>query len=267
MIRILAVAAVSAAMLAAVPAFAQAPMTNQGVIDLVKAKMNNDTVLAAIRGSKPGFDTSSTGIIQLSKAGVPEPIIQEMIRVNTSGAASAQVGPIGGALPAGFNPEQVVLVDGGVAKQMQYLTPQIRTAARALGFGGVAQYASLQGTAAALRTSASPSFQVAVPNNAQVSSYVTLANFEVRKNGTREVLVGGGYISYSSGITKDRVVATTSEKAADQSKAPANFTVYDVKPVNPLKKGEYAFVVYSSAVRSVGYFATGMDSYFDFGVD
>lgn len=266
MIRIFAAAAIATALLAA-PAAAQASMTNQGVIDLVKAKMNNDTVLAAIRGSKPAFDTSSTGIISLSKAGVPEPIIQEMIRINTSGSSSASVAPVSGALPAGFNPEQVVVVDNGVAKPMQYLTPQIRTAARALGFGGVAQYASLQGTKATLRTSNKPTFQVAVPNNAQVESYVTLANFEVRKNGTREVLIGGGYISYSSGITKDRVVPITSTKAADQSKAPANFTVYDVTPVNPLKSGEYAFVVYSSAVRSVGYFATGLDSYFDFGVD
>jgi hypothetical protein len=40
-----------------------------------------------------------------------------------------------------------------------------------------------------------------------------------------------------------------------------------VKLVNPLPPGEYAMVLYNSQVRAVGYFASGLDSYFDFGVD
>jgi len=91
---------------------------------------------------------------------------------------------------------------------MKYLNPQTRTAARGLGFGGMASYAVLRGPAAALRTKTStPSFLVAAPNQAQPESYFMLASFAVRRNNSREVLIGGGYMSYSSGVHPDRIVA------------------------------------------------------------
>ena len=74
-------------------------------------------------------------------------------------------------------------------------------------------------------------------------------------------------MSYSTGIHHDRVVATTSSPAPDQSGAPQGFTVYRVVVVNPLGPGEYALVLYNSQVRVAGFFASGLDSYFDFGVD
>jgi hypothetical protein len=245
------------------PAVAQAPMTNQSVIDLAKAKMSDDIILAAIRGSKPSFDLSANGLIALKNAGVSDAVLQEMLRVNSGGVAA----PAGAAAAGGLNPEEVVLIDGGAEQGMKYLSPQLRAAARALGFGGMAQYAVLAGEAARLRTSKTPKFRIAVPNNAQPESYFTLASFAVRNNGSREVQVGGGYISYSTGINRDRVMPVSYEQAADQSKAPANFTIYEVTPDKALDKGEYAVVLYSSQIRSTGYFLSGLDSYFDFGVD
>ena len=247
------------------PAVAQAPMTNQSVIDLAKAKMSDDIILDAIRGSKPGFDLSANGLIALKNAGVSDAVLQEMLRVNSGGAAAPAAG--GAAVAGGLNPEEVVLIDGGAEQGMKYLSPQLRAAARALGFGGMAQYAVLAGEAARLRTSKTPKFRIAVPNNAQPESYFTLASFAVRNNGSREVQVGGVYISYSTGINRDRVVPVSYEQAADQSKAPANFTIFEVTTDKALDKGEYAVVLYSSQIRSTGYFLSGLDSYFDFGVD
>lgn len=259
MFRKIYAAAISAALLAAT-ATAQT-MTNQTVVDLAKAKMSDDVIISAVNGGAPGFDTSAKGLITLKNAGVSDRVIQAVIARSSGG------GSTGGAVTNGVNPEEVIVIDNDVARPMQYLTPQIRTAARALGFGGVAQYASLRSISATLRVSSQPTFQIAVPNNAQPESYFTLANFATRNNGTREVMIGGGYLSYSSGIHKDRVVATTSQKAPDQSKAPVNFTIYEIKPVSQLPRGEYAVVLYSSQVRSAGYFMSGLDSYFDFGVD
>ena len=100
---------------------------------------------------------------------------------------------------------------------MRYLTPQMRNAIRGLGWGGMAQYAVLRGASASLRLkSRQPEFLLAVPNNAQAESYYTVVSLAVRKNNSREIMVGGGYMGYSTGVATDRIVATASEKLSDQ---------------------------------------------------
>ncbi len=108
---------------------------------------------------------------------------------------------------------------------------------------------------------------MAVPINAQAQSYVTLVNLAVRRNRTREVMIGGGFMSYSSGINKDRVVAMTDAFVQDQSRAPQGFELHEIRPAAPLAPGEYAVVLYNSEVKMTGWFVSGRDSYFDFGVD
>lgn len=253
-------------------------MTNSDVIALVKAKMSADSIVMAVNNATPAFDTSTKGLLALNKAGVPDAVIQAILATGGSapsahaGSGHGSAGKSSGnaaALNDLSNPENVVLVDGTKQSALHYLVPQTRTAARALGFGGMATYAVLMGDKAMLRlTNTQPSFLIAVPNNSQPQSYFTLANFAVRRNASREVLIGGGaYMSYSTGVAKDRVVATTYEKYGNQAHAPKNYTIYKVSVVAPMAKGEYAMILYNSQVRVSGFFASGSDSYFDFGID
>lgn len=176
--------------------------------------------------------------------------------------------PPPGSGAAGQSPEDVILIQDSERSTMRYLTPTMRTAARALGFGGVGTYAVLRGPRAKLRLKTrTPSFVVAVPRNAQPDSYMTLASFAVRRNGTREVIVGGGYMSYSTGIHQDRIVETAGELLENQTGAPKGFSLFRVTPTQPLPKGKYAVVTYNSQVPVMGWFTAGMDSYYDFGVD
>jgi hypothetical protein len=229
--------------------------------------MSESTILTVIRSGRANFNTSSSELIRLRQAGVSDTIIGAMVEANAAGAPASS-GRAAGAYRGAFNPEEPILIDAGQRIPMRYLTPQMRMAARAFGFGGVGQYAALPGSAAALRLhSRQPEFIVAVPSNAQAESYYTLANFAVRRNGSREVIVGGGYMSYSSGINRDRVVATTASRQPDQAGAPPGYTIYRITVVNPLAPGEYAMVLYNSQVHVAGFFMGGADSYFDFGVD
>ena len=250
-------------------------MTNKDVIALVQAKIAQDSILMAIDSSKTDFDTSPTALIELNKAGVPDTIVQAMMRAGApkpsigSGPAPLPAAAGRAAGPAGaFNPEEVLLFDGSQRIAMHYITPETRTAARALGFGGVGAYAVLRGVTAVQKvTSRQPTFIIAVPNNAQPQSYFSLAIFEVRKNGSREVSIGGGYMSYSSGIPKERLIETTAERHNEQAHAPAGFTLYRITPVAPLKDGEYAMIIHSAQVHVAGFFGTGAaDSFFDFSI-
>jgi hypothetical protein len=246
------------------------PMTNQDVINMLRAKLPENTILMAVRAAKPEFDTSADGLIKLKTAGVSQGVIEAIIAVQSGGGSGTSVsGSAGPAAATGsWNPEEVILLDGGGRTPMRYLTPQMRNAIRGLGWGGMAQYAVLRGASASLRLkSRQPEFLLAVPNNAQAESYYTVVLLAVRKNNSREIMVGGGYMGYSTGVATDRIIATASEKLSDQSAAPANFVIYRIKTSQPMPPGEYAFVLYNSQVKVIGYFATGLDSYYDFGVD
>jgi hypothetical protein len=208
----------------------------------------------------------------MQKAGVPSNVIEAVIAAQSGGGPGyTTTAPTSGTHPTamgGWNPEEVILIDGGERIPMRYLTPQMRSALRALGYGGMAQYAVLRGSQASLRLKSNqPEFLLAVPSNAQPDSYFTLVSLAVRKNNSREIMVGGGYMSYSSGVATDRVIATVSERLADQSAAPKGFITYRIRVTSPLPPGEYAVVLYNSQIRTVGFFASGLDSYFDFGVD
>lgn len=68
------------AILFAVPLFAAgAPMTNDDVIKMVKGGLGDATVLQAIEGAEPGFDTSPDGLVKLKQGGVSEAVIQRIL--------------------------------------------------------------------------------------------------------------------------------------------------------------------------------------------
>jgi len=269
----------AAALLAALSATSMfaAAMTNADVIKLVQANLDEKIILTAIENSEPKYDTSATGLIELSGAKVPQAIISAVIKKSAAPAPSAPPPPPPASAPAPaaapaaetMAPSEIYMIDGDKTVHMRYLTPQVRAAARALGFGGMASYAVLRNRAAALRTqNRQPYFLVSVPDQAQPDSYLTVASFAVRPNNSREVMIGGGYMSYSTGIHPDRVMPTTSEKAADQSHAQKGFTIYKITP-RRLVPGEYAVILYTGEVQSMvgAWFSGGGNSYFDFGVD
>lgn len=246
---------------------AEAPMTNADVLKMVEAKLPENTIVIAIQGATANFDVGPTSLIALNQSGVPQAVIEAMLQ-KSNGAPSASSGSQGPGNADTLNPEEILLVQGGETTRMRYMPATLRTASRAMGFGGFATYSVLNGPRANLRLSErQPTFVIAVPGNAQPDSYLTLASFAVRRNDTREVMVGGGYMTYSTGINRDRVIKTVSTAATDQSRAPNGFTIFEVRPEQPLAPGEYALVTYNSQVRVAGFFAAGADSYFDFGVD
>lgn len=261
------------ALLGASAAATAATMTNADVIKLLEAQMPDSVILQSIASSTTKFDTSANALIALKNKGASAAVLNAVISPKSLTAApAAGAAPAGRAAPVAasnaINPEEAIVVQNGQETSMQYIVAQMRTAARALGFGGMASYATLTGTRAARRLpSEGFEFIVSVPKNAQVAGYVTIASFAIRNNGTREVSTGGGYMSYSSGINKDRVVPISSEQLADQSRAREGFVLYKVKPERALPVGEYALIFYTAEVRVAGFFAQAANSFYDFGVD
>jgi hypothetical protein len=73
-------------------ASATAALTNDDVVRMVGAGLGDDTVIAKIRGSKTGFDTSAEALIDLKKAGLSDAVIRAMINPQASPAPGGLVG-------------------------------------------------------------------------------------------------------------------------------------------------------------------------------
>ena len=80
---------------------AQKPLTNAGVIKMVKAKLSESVVVATIQSSPANFDISPDGLIALQKAGVTQnemdAIVAAQKAANGSGAAAAPANADAGA--------------------------------------------------------------------------------------------------------------------------------------------------------------------------
>jgi hypothetical protein len=57
-----------------------APLTNDDIVKMVKAGLPGGTVIATIRSSPSGFDTSPAALQELKSAGVPDSVIEEMVK-------------------------------------------------------------------------------------------------------------------------------------------------------------------------------------------
>jgi HEAT repeat protein len=72
-------AAVVLAALLVCPAALAETLTNDDIIDLVKNKLGEKLIIKKIKTSKCRFDVSAKKLVELKKAGVPEPIIELMV--------------------------------------------------------------------------------------------------------------------------------------------------------------------------------------------
>src|SRR2546427_282308 len=72
--------------------FAQEVLTNQSVVEMVKAGLSERVIVAKIRTSPTNFDVRTDALIALKKNGVPEKVIEAILSPSAP-AASAESSP------------------------------------------------------------------------------------------------------------------------------------------------------------------------------
>ena len=267
------------------------PLTNGDVVKMIKADLPESTIIIAIQNSPSAFDATPDALIELKGAGVSSKVIEAMLapRPPTNPAPAALPTPSaanGGHSPAAQMPpmvppglasmwgtkqtrieaDRVFLLDGEKRVEMKFTKPSTRSRV----IYARQTFAVLGGTASRSRTvNRSPAFEMIFPNNVEPTSVVALANLGVRSNGTREILISSGWISMTEGLPADRNVKLTYEQKADQSEAPEGYEIYKVRADQPLKPGEYAFMVSKPSAGEFGPFGgAGHNFYFyELGVD
>jgi len=69
-----------------------APMTNEDVVKMVQGGLSDATVMQAVDGAEPGFDTSPDGLVKLKQGGVSDAVIQRIL-ARKSGASAVAAPP------------------------------------------------------------------------------------------------------------------------------------------------------------------------------
>jgi predicted Ser/Thr protein kinase len=72
---------------------ADAILTNNGVLEMVEAKVSTPVIISQIQSSKTKFDLSTVEIIRLTKAGVPDAVLQAMRNPEAATAAASTTAP------------------------------------------------------------------------------------------------------------------------------------------------------------------------------
>ena len=78
---------------------ADAVLTNQNILDMVDAKVSNALIINQIRSSKTRFNLSVPEVIRLSKAGVPDAVIEAMRNPTRAAPGGGVPRPTGAAQP------------------------------------------------------------------------------------------------------------------------------------------------------------------------
>lgn len=183
-------------------------------------------------------------------------------------AAATQVGLAGVCQAAPDRIYEVTLASAEGDIPLESAPVGVRTASPPGALTAFTMYGVLEGESAALRLNPQPSFSLILPSiYLDPHNRFALAALAVRRNGTREILLGQGLGSGGTDLPRDRRVALSITPAADQSGVTSGYRLYRVTPLAPLRPGEYAIVIHGPQ-EAASPDRNGVQSrFFAFGVD
>ncbi len=233
---------------------AQETLTNQSIVEMVKAGLSERVVIAKIRNSPTKFDTQTDALIALKKNGISEKIIEAMMSpsappASSAPAGSAAVAPAAAPGPAQSRPTVYQIVAGKEVELMAAGTEVQRNSARYSRSTEVV----IAGNKSKFRTAERQPVFVLTTSPAEMP----LVKLDPGKSDRNLKVGSGSHVPYG-GSTSTRGIRGEDMIEVDAERDSRGF--YRVKPRTPLAPGEYGFV----ATRGGSPMGS---SIYDFGVD
>jgi len=260
-----------------------APLTKDQIIQMSKAGLGDDVIIAKIKAEPTPLKLSTDDLIQLKSAGVSDAVIRAILAPAAASAAPAASAPAATPAPppdpndpnSPHDPGIYLLTtvrDGG--KRMVLIdragsghekTANIWGHAFSYGISKAKLKAEVPGPHAAVRANVSkPEFYMYFPPTGNLGaadtitspSQFSLLSLEVKKDHRETAVAKVGFASASAGTDEKRTFKMDSEKVRPY--------VYRVTPDASLPAGEYAFV---AATGMGGTAAASSVALYDFGID
>lgn len=231
---------------------AQEVLTNDSVIQMVKAGLPEAVVIAKIKSTATKFDLKTDSLVSLKKAGVSDKVLEAMVGAGSPATGTAPAPP-GPALATGALKTQDVVYQliGDKYVELMPLSASMETN---IAFFQSKSEIVLPGRKAQYRTGEkTPVFLTTyAPTEAPMVKFKPGDAHDDRnlKFSSGAFMPFGG--TQKTGVRNEDKIAVTTERD------PRGF--YRVKPSAPLPPGEYGFVVTTG-------FSMGTGKIFEFGVD
>jgi hypothetical protein len=236
---------------------AQEVLTNQSVVEMVKAGLSERVIIAKIRNSPTKFDTQTDALIALKKNGVPEKVIEAIMPPSAPAAAaapasSAPAGSVAMAPPPAAGPARPTVYQIVGGKEVELVAAGTEVQRNNARYSRSTEVV-IAGNKAKVRTAErQPMFVLTTP-----PSEMPLVKLDPGKNDRNLKVGSGSHVPYG-GSTSTRGIRGEDMIAVDAERDSRGF--YRVKPRAPLAPGEYGFV----ATRGGSPMGS---SIYDFGVD
>jgi len=234
---------------------AQEVLTNDSLVALKKAGLSDSIIISKIKSSQTKFDVSTKGLIGLKNAGLSDQVIEAVVNAGSGSAAppaaATPAAPAAAAATA-TTKETIYHLAGG--KYVE-LNPAASSMETNVSFYSNKSELVLKGRKAQYRvTDKTPVFYSAWgPNEAPLVRMKPGSDHD-----DRNLKIGGGSFmpfggTQSFGVRSEDRIDVDAEKDARG--------LYKMSPKEPLKPGEYAFVLtFGSAAGASG-------KVYDFGID
>jgi hypothetical protein len=254
-------------------------LTNDTVISLVKAGLGPDTIEAKISASRTSFDTSTSSLIALKQAGVPDSVIAAMLNRSKSSVAPNAVADNSNPEPLVAHAPGIYVLDARGSGQMVRIDPTISNQLKTSNLWGYALTSGLSSmkmkavipnpTARVHATSRRPVFYFYFNQSSTLASFsdfstsftatatspneFSLIRFDPKKDRREASVASVNILSgMKSGISDKARVQFTYDDVAPG--------VFKVMPTADLAPGEYGFMY------SIGAQAGSTARIFDFSI-
>jgi hypothetical protein len=241
---------------------AQEVMTNETVIQMVKAGFSENVILAKMRSSQTKFDTRTEALIALKQAGVPEKVMQAIVSGGAPPASSAPAASAPAAsapamaapAPQGGRRGPIFHLSGG--KQVELIGSSGDIETSRAPFSGRKTELVLAGNKAKYRTTDRQPVFLTTTDPADV----VLVKLDPGKNDRNLRISGSSYVGPYAGSVSQRGIRSEDRVDVEAERDQRGF--FRIRPRAPLAPGEFAFVF----TRISGTMPSG-GALYDFGVD
>jgi hypothetical protein len=236
-------------------------LNNAKIVDLVRAGIGNDAVIAKIKATPGKYDLSTDDLIALKNAGVPGDVIAAMIAGPPKPQSAAPVMSLTDISPMTPHPSGLYLIDTP-ANRLDRIDPTVSNQAKTgglfgyaltMGLASMSIKVSISGASArVVSPSATPSFyfffDASNPATANISSSWAAGSAQTVSSPSEFTLIR---LMQKSDRREARVgslnIAGAKSGVMDHDRIPFDYQmvregVYQVTPKQQLEPGQYGFI-------------------------